>query len=427
MIDYNTRLLYTMKYFGGLSMRYRFRMKEEVDGSVLDSAVQKTMNRYPYLKKKLAVKDGKYVMEDNPSPVPVIKTVHPMPVFGSEELNEHLVVVDYDKNDIYITMSHNLGGGRGLYNWSFSILYQYVCDRYGTDPGWEGVRRSDVPPLPGEEMIQPFDHIPDMEPEWMGFPDQVKPILPSEIDKALNQDKPEGCYMTVIELDSEAVMERVRALHASPAVWFAVVYYRALLSAMGKTPEYTDMGVTCDVSDQFGCTESMSLVTKFLHLVYTKEDAEADTETLCQKGRSMLKQQRDPGATAKLYKKEMDTLIKMEELPGLEQKAKYYLNHSLIADMVPSALVSYVGNYEIRGMDSYVDQCIVSGVCNSSGLVITAANGTFLLNLAHKYEDAAILSALEEELKKEGIVPLSEERNIDQNNVGIRLPEEQSE
>ena len=73
---------------------------------------------------------------------------------------------------------------------------------------------------------------------------------------------------------------------------------------------------------------------------------------------------------------------------------------------------------------SYVNQCIVSGVCNTSGLVINAANGTFLLNLAHKYEDALILSAFEKELGKEGIVPLSEERNIDQNNVGIRLPEE---
>ena len=422
MIDYNTRLLYTMKYFGGLSMRYRFRMKEAVDGGILDGAVQKTMVRYPYLMKKVAVIDGKYVLLDNPLPVPVIKTVYPMPEFGSEKLNEHLVVVDYEGNDIYVTMSHNLGGGRGLYNWSFSILYQYVTDRYGTDPGWEGIRRADTPPLPGEEMIQPFDHIPDVPAKWHGFPEEVKPILPSEVEKAMAEDKPEGSYMTVIRLDSGTVMERVKALHASPAVWFAVIYYKALLSTIKKIPDYTDMGVTCDVSDQFGCTESMSLVTKFLHLVYTREDADSDMETLCQKGRALLKQQRDPGATAEQYKKERDTLISMEKLDGIEEKAKYYLAHSLIADMVPSALVSYVGNYDIPGMDRYVDQYIVSGVCSTSGMIITAESGEFLLNIAHKYEDASILSSIENELIKEGIVPLNEERNIDQNNVGIILP-----
>ena len=90
--------------------------------------------------------------------------------------------------------------------------------------------------------------------------------------------------------------------------------------------------------------------------------------------------------------------------------------------MVPSALVSYVGNYDIPGMDRYVDQYIVSGVCSTSGMIITAESGEFLLNIAHKYEDASILSSIENELIKEGIVPLNEERNIDQNNVGIILP-----
>ena len=63
-----------------------------------------------------------------------------------------------------------------------------------------------------------------------------------------------------------------------------------------------------------------------------------------------------------------------------------------------------------------------TGETIAQDIVITAENGEFLLNVAHKYEDASILSSIENELIKEGIVPLNEERNIDQNNVGIILP-----
>ena len=42
MIDYNTRLLYMMKVVGALSMRYRFRMKDTVDGDILHARASST-------------------------------------------------------------------------------------------------------------------------------------------------------------------------------------------------------------------------------------------------------------------------------------------------------------------------------------------------------------------------------------------------
>ncbi len=422
MIDYNTRLLYTMKYFGALTMRYRFRMKEPVDGDILYSAMQKAMKRYPYLKKRIAVKDGTYVLEDNPLPVPVFETVSPMPSFGSEEMNGHLISADYKGNDICLAIAHNLGGGRGLFNWCFSVLYQYVWDKYGEDPGWEGVRRPDLPPEPGEELLQPLLNLPEIPVVWKGFPPEIKPYPMSRLDEDMKEDKKTGYYFSVFILDEKAVMDRVKELKTSPSVWFAVVYYRALVSCLPEVPEYMDMGVTCDVSGQYGFSESMSLITKFLHFVISKDDAGLDTGALCRKGREMLKEQRDPGATNELLKKERDTLTEMEKLSGIDEKAKYYLQHSLIADMPPSALVSYVGSYDIPGLEEYVEQYTVAGVNNTSGLVITAPKGKFMAEIAHKYEDGILLSAFERELKAEGIAPLRIEKNIDQNNMGVVLP-----
>ncbi len=424
MTDYNTRLLYLMKFFGSLTMRFQLKMKEAVNPGALKAAVEKSMKRYPYLAKKVAIENGTFVLKDNELPVPVIKTGTPMPCFGSKELNYHLICVDYDGNDIFINILHNLGGGRGLIRWMFSILDQYIIEISGKDPEIPGVRKCDTCPLPGEELVQPLIDLPDIELSWKGFPPEIKPVSPSMVEELLKEDKEEGFFVSVYHLDEKKVMEKVRECGATPSIWFAVIFYKALLKCLPDIPDCFDLGLTCDVSEQYGYQESMSLITKFLHLVIKKEDAGKDIPYLCKKGREEVRLQKDPGATNELFMKERDTLIEMEKLPSLDEKAGYYLKNSLVADMTPSALVSYIGKYDLDGIDTYVDSIIVRGFNATNGLEITAMNGYFLPELAHKYKDAKILAAFEELLKEQGIEILRAEKNIDQNNLGLDLPEE---
>lgn len=423
MIDYNTRLLYMMKVVGALSMRYRFRMKDAVDGDILQRAVQRAMQRYPYLKKKIAVDNGTFVLEDNPLPVPVMKTSYPMPPFGSDEMNGHLLCVDYEDDCIYFTLLHNLGGGRGLLRWCLTVLYQYVTDRYGTEPAWEGVRKPDDPCEPGEELIQPLDKIPDDTPVlWKGFSPEVKPILPSELESCLKSEGEEGFFRTTITLNEGSVIERVKACKTSPAVWFAVIYYRAIVRCLKDVPEYMNMGIACDVSERYGMSESMSLVTKFLHFVISKEDSKLDTKALCSKGRSMIKEQKDPGATDRLLIKERDTLKEMDKLPTLEEKIQFYIKNSMIADMVPSALVSYVGKLDVPGIERYVEDFILDSVSNKSGTVIFAGNGRFSVSLLHGNDNSPVIDAYIRELEKEGLSVEAIEKNRKQNNIGVVFP-----
>lgn len=412
-----------MKVVGAISMRYRFRMKDNVDGDILKESVQSAMQRYPYLKKRIAVKNGAFVLEDNPLPVPVMKTSYPMPSFGSEEMNGHLLCVDYEDNCIYFTLLHNLGGGRGLLRWCLTVLYQYVTDRYGAEPGWDGVRKPYLPPKPGEELIQPFDRIPEDTPVlWQGFPSEVRPILPSALESGLMGGGEEGFFRTTFTLNEDRVIERVKACKTSPAVWFAVIYYRAIVSCLKEVPDFMDMGIACDVSESYGISESMSLVTKFLHFIIAGEDRELDTEALCSKGRSMIKEQKDPGATDRLLKKERDTLTEMDKLPTLEEKVQFYFKNSMIADMVPSALVSYVGRLDVPGIERYVEEFVLDSVSNKSGTVIFAQNGLFSVSMLHGNENAPVIEAYIRELENEGLGIEAIEKNKKQNNIGVILP-----
>ncbi len=422
MIDYNTRLLYMMRYFGALTMRYRFRMKAPVDPEALNNAMQKTMKRYPYLAKKIVVKDGTYVLEENDLPVPVFETRTPMPAFGSKELNYHLISADHKGNDIYFTILHNLGGGRGMFRWAFSVLYQYIRETTGKDPDIPGVRRPDLYPEPGEELIEPLLDLPEIEAKWKGFPEGTSPIPPSKLEEMLKEDGEEGMYVTIFSFDEEKIMEKVKNSKATPSIWFAVLFYKALIKCLPEIPECLDLGITCDVSDRYGFSESMSLITKFLHLIIRKEDAGEDIQTLCAKGREEIKDQKDPGATNELLKKERDTLIQMEKLPSLQEKADYYMKHSLIADMVPSTLVSYVGKYDLNGTDDYLESALITGFNSTSGIVITAVKGLFQLVIAHRYKNAKIVRAFEEVLKEQGVEIISAERDLCQNTLKVELP-----
>ncbi len=426
MTDYNTRLLYMMKFVGALSMRYRFRLKDKVDGSILEKAVQKAMKRYPYLKKRIAVKNGSFVLEDNPLPIPVLKTAFPMPDFGSAGMNGHLLCADYEDNNLYITILHNLGGGRGLMRLCQTILYQYLKDFYNEEPDWTGVRDPSLPPEAGEDLLEPFDRIPEDTPVlWEGFPDKVRPILPSVLESSLIKGEEEGFFRTTFSLDEAKVMERVKACGASPAVWFAVIYYRALISCMSEVPEYMDMGITCDVSDRYSLSESMSLITKFLHFVISRQDGTLDTPALCSKGRSMIKAQRDPGATDRLLLKERDTLIRMDELSTIDEKAAFYMKHSMIADMVPSALVSYVGMLGAEWMERYLEDFSLDSVSSRSGTVIFSQKSLFSASVLHGYKKDPVTEAFERELDREGIKPEAVEKAVRQNNIGVVLPKEE--
>jgi hypothetical protein len=424
MIDYNTRLLYTMKMTGPLTMRMRIRLKEPVNGEILDGAVQKAMKRYPYLAKKLTVKDGTFVLEDNDLPVPVIETRHPMPCFCTKEMNYHMVGVDYEGCDIFFTIAHNLGGGRGLVNWGYTILYQYVWDLTGEDPNWEGVRKPGVGPEPGEEFFQFPDELPDIPVQWKGFPPEVKTVPVNEISKALEEDRAAGYYFTVFSLDEKELMARIKEAKGSPVTWIAVLYYRAIRRCLKEVPEYMSMGITCDVSGQYGCPESMSLITSFLHFIISAEDADMDTGELSKKGRDMIRMQRDPGAVNEIIKKELRTLTAMEDIPGIDGKAMFYLKNSIVSGAVPSALVSYVGHYEVPGMREYAESFVITGIYYTDGLAFMGDNGLFRVSVGHKYEDARLVKAFEEELAAEGVTPIAIERNIDQNNIGIVFPEE---
>lgn len=423
MISYNTRLLYTMMLTGTLSMRLRYVMNDPIDGAILTEAVRETTKiRYPYIMKKLVVEDGKFVYQANDLPVPVMATTYPQPQYGTPETNFHMILVDYEENRICFNMCHNISAGRGMMRWALSCLVAYVEKKYGVALKCENIRRWDQAPGAGEDFVEPFDNLPDLERIWKGYPADIKPVLPTQLETMLPGAAGDGLYETTFRMKSADVMKQVKAYHTSPAAYFGVLLYRSLIAQMDEIPVALNLGVACDSSEGLGLQETMSLITRFLHVVVTKEEAALSDEELCQKGRTLMKEQMDPAIMVEILKKEKASLTEMESIPDLKGKAAYYMQHSILFDLVPSVLVSYLGKYELGDLENYLTTLHVAGASFGRGIAICGVKDLFEVSFLHqKKENDPTVQAFRLAIENAGI-PVELDVTVPQNNVGLAFP-----
>ena len=96
------------------TFRITIKMKDLVDGEVLRAAVDRTMERYPYFRVRMIEEGNEILFEDNPAPVPVLRTKERI-TLGSARTDGHLMAFCYSWNRLYIDIFHGLTDGGGVY------------------------------------------------------------------------------------------------------------------------------------------------------------------------------------------------------------------------------------------------------------------------------------------------------------------------
>ncbi|HAG70054.1 MAG TPA: hypothetical protein DCL38_08775 [Lachnospiraceae bacterium] len=134
------------------TVRLCIRMDENVDGKILETALEKTGRRYPYLCVRLKRNDSEYYYEDNTAPVCLFNTADRI-TLGTEEANYHVWAVCYMDDFIYLDFYHGICDGTGMYFVLSTLLYYYVCGKYG-EISSEGIRTLDDP-IKESETLDP--------------------------------------------------------------------------------------------------------------------------------------------------------------------------------------------------------------------------------------------------------------------------------
>lgn len=165
------------------TLRVLFRMKDAVNGHLLQLAAAQALQRYPYYAVR-CVSDGReYLLEPHSEPIAVHNTPKPV-ALGGEESNGYLLAVSYWEDKIWVNLYHGLTDATGALNFGRTLLYYYCRAMYDPNLSADGVRINDGP-IPPEEWDNPYRQIMRGERVLPDEKDILIQIKPNTSDRPL--------------------------------------------------------------------------------------------------------------------------------------------------------------------------------------------------------------------------------------------------
>ena len=113
--------------------------RDEINGELLQQAVNRTLTRMPYLADSFTVEKAAVWYAKNPLPMEVGHTASLRRV-GGPETNYHMLDVTWDGNITWFSMFHGFCDGQGVNAFIESVLYHYYCRKDGVEYEANGVR-----------------------------------------------------------------------------------------------------------------------------------------------------------------------------------------------------------------------------------------------------------------------------------------------
>ncbi|MDD7728557.1 MAG: hypothetical protein PUK34_02915 [Clostridia bacterium] len=213
------------------TLRVQFRMKDAVDGHLLQLAAAQAIQRYPYYAVH-CVSDGKeYLLETHGEPFVVRHTWEPVDL-GGEKSNGYLLAVSYWEDKIWVNLYHGLTDGTGAMNFGRTLLYYYCREMYDPDLPSDGVRVNDGP-IPQEEWENPYRQIMSGERELPDEKDiliQVRPdtsIQPLNLLEEALVTKAAPQYYD-LRIPEQQLMQYCRTQDGTPSVVVSLLMSRAI-------------------------------------------------------------------------------------------------------------------------------------------------------------------------------------------------------
>lgn len=170
------RTLYETTDSSPNTFRVTITLKEAVDGEIFESAVKKTMKRYPFFGVQLVCEDERCYFAENDRDF-VVRDTDDIITLGTEESNFHLMAFAYKENRIYLDAHHGFADGGAMGDLYKTLLYYYCSEAYKADLSSEGIFLSDSPILEAE-WEDPYRTMVKKEPvfeirKWAGTALQI--------------------------------------------------------------------------------------------------------------------------------------------------------------------------------------------------------------------------------------------------------------
>ena len=226
--------------------------RDEINGDLLQQAVNRTLTRMPYLSDTFAVEKAAVWYAKNPLPMEVGHTATLRRV-GGPETNYHMLDVTFDENITWFSMFHGFCDGQGINAFIESVLYHYYCMKDGVEYEPNGIR-TDREAMSDAETFEPLSKPYDVSPDFR-MPErreQPKPYhLPDIVANRGGEVREYG-----FTIPSDAFMGFVKANGTSPVVALSMLMGEAIQRKHPDADAPIVSNIPISIRRMLGCEET---------------------------------------------------------------------------------------------------------------------------------------------------------------------------
>ena len=411
MAEYYDPMLFINSPENPLTMGVMAVLKEDVNGSFLDEAVEDLRERFPYFYIRAAIEGNNIVAVPNPLPVMVRNSWDPT-LIASKEANYHHMALKYKGKRIELEMNHAISDGAGMLPFFKSLLFLYLSKKTGESFPRDGFK------LPGDTIpeSETGDPFAGVDTDSLEAPLYEKE--PIQDYYRFNISAGEKQHIHCLKLPVNDVMRYCRENDGSPNVLISVLISRAVRRIDHDSPLPVTVSVAINHKAMLGNHDNYRMFANAYAIDFPKERENEDILRMCTISRGKLMLQTQPENSAWYVKTRKMGFEKMKQMP-LEMKM----------DMLPksamakrwTASVSYADSRSFGCLDPYIDELYLlsDGAAVDILCEVACINDSFYLALVQNFESDGFFNAFLDELK-DAAVPYEIEGNEEFHPSGFR-------
>lgn len=382
------------------SFRYIVQMKDDVDGEALRKALDITMTRYPYLKKRIVADGNGYTLAKNELPLVVKESDKPMTLCGQES-NYHLFALTYLGKDIFFNNVHAIFDGRGRGPVLHTLMYYYCKIRYNEEVEMPGVWLADTPVDPAEyfdPFTQPLPEPDDLLP-WIDAP--AKALRLEDQGLVTRSDQ----HLHYIRINEKQLMSLCKSSDGTPNTILSLLMSHAIDKLHPEAEEPIISQVYCDYRHAVGAEKSHHNMVTTLPLVYDRSMRDMPIEKQNTIMRGNILYLSDPSILLHTVKGIKDACEAVNSLPTIEDKfSAVAQGMGAFFDQTTFA-ISYSGKKTFGTCDKHIAALFPAGEPIGIGILmeVTAADGWFYIVFMQDWREDVYFNAFLKEIVSLGL------------------------
>ena len=332
---------YGCLYEDWASINTEILLKEDVDGSILNKALNITFERMPYFKVKIDIAKNpeRYILSTNEVEYNVIHSEQYIPL-DSEQARNYLITTSYFEKFIRIRFSHALSDGMGMNKFLSYMLKTYFNLKYGVKENTNNTI-SDI----DLEYNNPFDYVEDNG-------HCLKENRFDSFSFSKDDVSSEHTILSCISVPEEAFLKYSKESESSVATVAAWILMNAILDVEGDKALPLCVNLPFNMRNVLNCKDNMRNCNIDIELCMTKRLREHDNafELSCLRGQ-MFKETFDACCIPKMNrskKRWQDSL----SIDGIDKKCDFYNSGDGLS---ANPIVTYVGKLDLKDYESYYE------------------------------------------------------------------------